>query len=299
MPPPRPRSPPSPPLRACAPLVAHRQRRGGDTVRRTTRLPRTRPNAFPHVLQWLQENETAIFGAVLRPWPTLTAAPRARRTTRAHGFQAHDGRAADLIQSRMEARKSAGALPTDDGGSAPHALLGQARVAPRRVTLPALADFAHALAPRAQTPPACPWLDAWPGAGAVWAPRLRVACGAPRARDAAAEARPTSAGMAPVPDRSGTQAWGHGRLQGPTFRRHTWVAWAAQSTRQAFWAQVSDQPQRATGTAPQAAGRAVPGTWMRLRSRGWQARTPYEASGYRHALNRRRAPLLHHVAPCV
>jgi hypothetical protein len=67
--------------------------------------------------------------------------------------------------------------------------LGQALVAQLRVILPALTDFDHALAQRAQRHPAFPCFAALPGAGAVCAPRLLVACGAQRERYASAEAR--------------------------------------------------------------------------------------------------------------
>jgi len=102
--------------------------------------------------------------------------------------------------------------------------------------------------------------------------------------------------MAPVTERSGKKAWGHWRLQCPQFLRQPFVEWAAESTRHSCWAQVYYQQQRAKGTAHQAAVRAVAFTWLRLLSRGWQERTPYDESVYLQALNRRRAPLLHNVA---
>ena len=74
--------------------------------------------------------------------------------------------------------------------SSPQVLLVPARVAPLRVTVQALADFAHASAPRAQDHPDFPLLAAGPGAGAVFAPRLLVACGAQRDRDTSAAALP-------------------------------------------------------------------------------------------------------------
>jgi hypothetical protein len=74
------------------------------------------------------------------------------------------------------------------------------------------------------------------------------------------------------------------------------VEWAAASPRHAFWAQVYYQQQRAKAKAPQAAVRALAFTWIRILSRCWQARTPYEESVYLQALNRRSAPLLHDVA---
>jgi hypothetical protein len=142
---------------------------------------------LPHVRQWLQDKETAIFGDFLMHGPTLTAAHRARRTALERCCRAPHGRAAEGITPRIEASTSAVALTTDAGVITPNPRLGPALVAQLRGTLPAVADCDTASAPGAQAPPACPWFDAWPGAGAVFAPRLLVAFGAQRDRDASAE----------------------------------------------------------------------------------------------------------------
>jgi transposase len=181
-----PLSPQRPTMRALAPRVEHRRRLVGDNVRLTNRLTSALKNYFPHVLQWFQDKETAIFCDCLSHWPTLKAAQLARRTTLEHFFQAHYVRSADVIQTRIEAIKSAVALTTDDGVITPNALLVQALVAQLRVTLPAIADFDNAIAQRAQEHPDFPLFDALPGAGAVFAPRRLVAFGEPRERYASA-----------------------------------------------------------------------------------------------------------------
>jgi transposase len=181
-----PLSPQRPTMRALAPRVEHRRRLVGDNVRLTNRLTSALKHYFPHVLQWFQDKETAIFCDCLSHWPTLKAAQLARRTTLEHFFQAHYVRSADVIQTRIEAIKSAVALTTDEGVITPNALLVQALVAQLRVTLPAIADFDNAIAQRAQEHPDFPLFDALPGAGAVFAPRRLVAFGEPRARYASA-----------------------------------------------------------------------------------------------------------------
>jgi transposase len=152
------------------------------------------------------------------------------------------------------------------------------------------------LAQRAQAPPDCSLCHALPGAGPVFAPRLLVAFGAQRARSASAAARQTYAGLAPVTDRSGKQAWVHWRLQGPQCLRPTFVEWAAESIRHACWAQVDSQQQRDKGTTPQAAVRALACTWSRILSRCWQERTPDDASISLQALKRRGSSLSQQLA---
>src|SRR5262249_16915847 len=145
-----------------------RRRLVGDTVRLTHRLTRALKNYFPQVLQWFQEKDTALFCDFLSRWPTLKAAQLARRATLVAFFHAHHVRAADLIDSRIQALNSATPLTTDAGVIAPSALLVQALVSQLRVTLQAIKDFDDAIAQRAQAPPDFPLFDALPGAGAVF-----------------------------------------------------------------------------------------------------------------------------------
>jgi transposase len=291
-----PLTPQSPTMRALAQLVEHRRRVVGDKVRLTNRLTSALKNYFPHVLQWFPDKETVIFCDFLSRWPTLKAAQLARRSTLEGFFRAHHVRAADVIDSRIQAIKSAMALTTDDGVITPNVLLVQALIAQLRVTLQAIADFDTAIAQRAQAHPDFPLFDALPGAGAVFAPRLLVAFGEQRERFTSAEELQKYAGIAPVTERSGKKSWVHWRLQCPTFLRQTFVEWAAASTRHAFWAQVYYQQQREKGKAHQAAVRALAFKWIRILYRCWQDRTPYEESVYLQALKRRSAPLLHNLA---
>ena len=292
----QPLRPQSPARRALAQLVEHRRRLVGDTVRCTNRLTSVLNNYFPQVLQWFPAKDTAIFCDFLSRWPTLKAAQLARRSTLEAFFRGPHVRAADVIDPRLQAIKSAMALTTDDGVITPNVLLVQALVAQLRVTLQAIADFDTAIAQRAQEPPDFPLFDALPGAGAVFAPRLLVAFGEQRERFPSAEELQKYAGIAPVTERSGKKAWVHWRLQCPTFLRHTFVEWAAESTRHSFWAQVYYPQQRDNGKAHQAAVRALAFKWIRILSRCWQERTPYDEAVYLQALKRRNAPLLHHLA---
>jgi hypothetical protein len=99
-----------------------------------------------------------------------------------------------------------------------------------------------------------------------------------------------------VTERSGNKSWVHWRLQCPKFWRQTFVEWAAESTRHAFWARAYHQQQRDKGASHQAAVRALAFKWIRILFRCWQNRTRYEEAIYLNALKRRGAPLLHSLA---
>src|SRR6266436_4107292 len=248
-----PLTPQSATMRALTQLVEHRRRIVGDKVRMTNRLTSTLKNYFPHVLQWFQDKDTPIFCDFLSRWPTLKAVQLARRSTLESFFRDHHVRSPEVIARRIQAIRAALPLTTDDGVIAPHVLLVQALVAQLRVTLQAITDFDTAIAQRAQSHPDFPLFQALPGAGPVFASRLLVAFGEPRERYASAAELQQYAGIAPVTERSGKKSWVHWRLQCPTFLRHTFVEWAAESIPHSFWAQVYDQQQRDKGKAHQAA----------------------------------------------
>jgi hypothetical protein len=178
---------------AHAPLFASARARAfvNASVRLPNRLTRPLKPSGPQGLQGFQDTETPMVCACLSPWPTLTAAPRARRSPPATCFRHHYGRAADVVAQRRHAIQAAHPLTTDEGVSAPQAGLVQALGNPLRVTWEAMATFDHASAPRAQSHPDCPLVQALPGAGPVFASRLRVAFGEQRARSGSAAARPT------------------------------------------------------------------------------------------------------------
>src|SRR5919197_625262 len=240
--------------------------------------------------------DAPIFCDFLTRWPTLKAVQLARRSTLESFFRDHHVRSPEVIARRLQAIRAALPLTTDEGVIAPNVLLVQALVAQLRVTLQAIADFATAIAQRAQSHPDFPLFQTLPGAGPVFASRLLVAFGEQRERYPSATALQKYAGIAPVTERSGKQAWVHWRLQCPKFLRQSFLEWAAESIRHSFWAQVYYQQQREKGKTHQAAVRALAFKWIRILYRCWQERTPYEESTYLQALTRRGSSLIHNLA---
>jgi hypothetical protein len=208
-------------------------------VRRTNRLTSALKNYCPHVLHWFHDKATPIFCAFRTPWPTRKAAQLARRSPLERCFRAPPVRDADVSDPRIQAIKRATPLTTEEGVSAPTALLVQALVSQLRVTWHAIAAFNEARAQHAQSHPDCPVCNSLPGAGAVVAPRRLAAFGEPRERDTSADALPQDAGIAPVTERRGNTAWVHWRLQCPPFLRQTCIEWAAESIRPSCWARAS------------------------------------------------------------
>jgi transposase len=161
-----------------------------------------------------------------------------------------------------------------------------------RVILEAIECFDQAIAERAQRHPDFALFDSLPGAGPILAPRLLVAVGEQRERYGSAQEMQKYAGIAPVMERSGQQAWVHWRCQCPKFLRQTFVEWAAVSIRYSFWARAYYEHQRDKGASHQAAVRALAFKWIRIVFRCWQSGTLYNESTYLAALQRRGSSLI-------
>lgn len=232
----------------------------------------------------------------LSPWPTLKAAQLARRSTLERFFRQHHVHSEQRINERLAAMKTATALTSAEGIIRPQALLVKALVTQLRATLEAIGSVDHAIAEPAQHPPDCAFFEALPGAGAALVPRLLGAFGEQRERYGSAAELQTSAGIAPVMERSGKQSWVHWRCQCPKFMRQTFVEWAAESMQCSFWARASYQQQRDKEASHQAAVRSLAFTWIRIVFRCWQTGTPYNESTYLAALQRQGSPLLPNLA---
>jgi hypothetical protein len=168
-------------MRTLDQLVEFRRRLVEDKVRLTNRLTSALNNYCPQVLSWFSDNDTTIFCDFLTQGPTLKAVQQARRATLERFFRQHHVQTR-VIAPRIQASNSASPLTTDAGVITPHVCLVRALVAQLRVTLQAIDDFDHAMAPLAPTHPDFVRFQARPGAGPVFAPRLLVAVGEPRAR---------------------------------------------------------------------------------------------------------------------
>jgi len=288
----KPLAPQSPEMRALSQLVEHRRRLVADRVRITNRLTSALKTYFPQVLQWLPNKETQLFCDFLSQWPTRKSAQLARRSTLARFFRQHHVHGEQRINERLEAMKSATAFTSDEGIMRPQALLVKALVSQLRVTLEALGNFDQAIAEQAQHHPDFALFEALPGAGAALAPRLLVAFGEQRERYGSAAEVQTSAGIAPVLERSGKQSWVHWRCQCPKFLRQTFVEWAAESIQFSFWARAYYQQQRDKGASHQAAVRSLAFKWIRIVFRCWQTGTPYNESTYLAALQRQGSSLI-------
>jgi transposase len=279
-------------MRILTELVEQRRTLIGDVTRLTNRISAALKQYFPQVLEWFEDKDTLVFCDFVTRWPTLKHAQRARKARLTAFFREHNVRYPHIVEQRIQAIASATALTCDRAVIEPNRLLVDALVQQLRVLLPAVERFDREIDALARTLPDYALFTSFPGAGAVFVPRLVAAFGERRERYGSAQEVQKYSGIAPVTERSGNKCWVHWRLQCPKFQRQTFVEFAGLSIPHCYWAKTYYQQQRARGSSRQAALRALAFKWIRIMYRCWQNRTPYDEAKYLTALKRRGSPLI-------
>jgi transposase len=274
-------------MRALRRLVEWRRDLVQDRTRLTNRITDALKAYFPQVLEWFPDKEAAIFADFLERWPTLQHAQRARREKLEAFLRAGNVRRASSIEKSIQAIGEEVPLHTDAAVTRPARLLVEALLPQLRVLSAGIARFETQVAELAPRQPDYELFDALPGAGPTFAPRLLIAFGENREPFPSARSLQKSAGIAPVMERSGSNAWVHWRYSCSKFVRQTFVERAAQTIPRSVWAKAFYESCRARGARHQAGLRAPAFKWTRILHRCWLERVPYDESRYLMALQRR------------
>jgi transposase len=279
-------------MRTLMVLVEQRRKLMSDRVRITNRIRNALKQYYPQTLEWFDHIDTHLFCDFIKRWPSLEQARRARKTTLEKFFREHNMNRKALLESRIQAIKSAMPLTEDEAVIVPYRLQAQMLVAQLEVALESIKIYDSEIAAVAPQHPDYGLFNVLPGAGPTLAPRLLVAFGEQRERFASAAEVQKYGGIAPVTKRSGQSTWIHWRWQCPTFLRQTFVEWSAQTINKSYWAGLYYYQQRAKGCSHQTAVRALAFKWIRILYRCWKTRTPYDEARYLRALQERGSPLL-------
>jgi len=288
----KPLNPQSVEMRTLMVLVEQRRKLMSDRVRITNRLRNALKQYYPQTLEWFDHIDTQLFCDFIKRWPSLEQARRARKSTLETFFREHNMNRKALLESRIQAIKSAMPLSEDEAVIVPYRLQAQMLVAQLEVALESIKIYDNEIAAVAPQHPDYGLFNVLPGAGPTLAPRLLVAFGEQRERFASAAEVQKYGGIAPVTKRSGQSTWIHWRWQCPTFLRQTFVEWSAQTINKSYWAGLYYYQQRAKGCSHQTAVRALAFKWIRILYRCWKTRTPYDEARYLRALQERGSPLL-------
>ncbi len=113
----------------------------------------------------------------------------------------------------------------------------------------------------------------FPGAAAVFAPRLLAAFGTDRNRFHSPDEVHNTMGISPVKKASGQSVLVQWRKACPKFLRQRFQEYANESIHQSVWAKAYYHMQRDRGKRHHAAVRTLAFTWIRMMFRCWKTQT--------------------------
>jgi transposase len=208
-------------------------------------------------------------------------------------------RRADVVEERLQLIAAATPLTTDPAIVEPALLTVQMLVEQLRVLAVAIHRYETRQAKLFAAHEDAPIFQSFPGAGAIFAPRLLAAFGSDRTRYDSALAIQQYSGIAPVTERSGNRCWVHWRWGCPKFVRQSFHEYANESIRHSLWARAFYASQQQAGKSHQAIIRALAFKWQRIMWRCWQNHEPYNEVYYLTMLQKRSSKLLKLIAEPV
>lgn len=274
-------------------LVEGRRLLVNEKTRQKNRLTACLKMYFPQVLQWFDQVDSALVGALLERWPTLAALNRSHPGTLKKFFHQHNCRSEERIQERIAAIYQAMPASEDEAIVEGESRKAQALVAILTVLRNQIADYDRRIAEVVADHPDRSLFASLPGAGEVLVPRLIAAFGTRRERFASAYELQCLSGIAPVTEKSGKSEWVHFRWACPRFLRQSFHEFAAHSIGSSGWAEAYYRAQVDNeNKSHHAAVRSLAYKWIRIIFRCWKDGKPYDEQSYLRALKRTGSPLI-------
>ena len=274
-------------------LVEHRRDLVAQRTSQLQALIAALKEYFPQALTWFSPTSKRL-RAFLAAWPTLEAAQRAR--TDALRKVIGSRLSGERLEEILAAIRSAVPLTTDSAVVEALALRVRSGVALLAVLDEQIQAHDEAISAVWSTHEDRELFESFPGAGAVFAPRLAAAFGSDRSRFSDAAEMQNYSGTSPVKVRSGKRETVHARWQRPVFLHQTFHEFAEASLPHSRWAAAFFRQQRERGASYRAAIRALAFRWIRVLYACWRDRTRYDEATYLAALERRGSPLQNRLA---
>jgi len=272
-------------------LVQYRRELVDAQTRLTNRLSDLLKLYFPQALEWAGDLATVQACEFLQRWPTLAKLRQISATRLKQFYLAHGCRKQELIEARLQQIQAEQPLTTDGAVITASVTMVQATIGQLRPLMASIKQLDKQIAELFAEHNDHELFSSFPGAGAVFAPRLMAAFGADRKRFSSAQEVQQLSGIAPVLERSGKTCWVHRRFACPKFLRQSFHEYAAQSIRWSPWARAYYNRQRQRGNGHHAAVRSLAFRWIRIIYCCWQTRVPYSENTYQQALHRRGSAL--------
>ena len=279
------------PTRLLQLLTQQRRELVDEKTRQKLRLIAGLKQYFPQLLQWFDEVDSPLVGALLQRWPSLQQLQRTNPSHLRDFFHEHNCRGEERIQQRIQAIYAATPATPDAvvlEGEGSKACDWVAVVATLRERI---AKLDQRIAELVAAHPDSALFASLPGAGPALLPRLLVAFGTRRDRYDSAYQMQCLSGIAPVTEASGNRQSIHFRAHCPKFLRQTFHEFAFCSLQKSVWAQAYYKLQRDKKKSHHAAVRALAYKWIRIIYRCWKDGKPYDERTYLENLQKRNSPL--------
>jgi transposase len=288
----RPLQPDDEATRTLAHLVEARRKAVDRRSLLANQLKSTLKNYFPQALDLVGEDLTIPMALdFLDKWPRLTDVQASKDITLKNFYHRHNVRRSELIQSRIELRRSARLLTRDPAIIEVSVRIVRMLLAELRVLAEHITEFETAIEEAFAEHPEKSFFRELPGAGPVMAPRLLAAFGTARDLFPDPASMQRYFGVAPVTEKSGGRRWIHWRWNAPKFLRQTLVEWAGQTVVFCPWAKAYYEQQRVKRTGHHAILRGLAFKWLRVLWRCWQTRQDYDQEKYLQQLEKRKSPI--------
>lgn len=262
----------------------------------TNRLQAVLKRYYPQALLLLHEDIWRSMNlAFLRRWPSPQALQKTRLCTLKTFFQKHGSRSEARWQARQAVVQNLVAL-TDQEPLAD--LLDVSALADQIEALnKSLLRYDQTIAEQFATCQDTALIEALPGAGPNFAPRLYVAFARYADHCALAENFASAVGVAPVTNQSGKMRKVHRRLRCDKHTRQTFVEWAKETIKHSAWARAYFEQRKAAGHGFQATLRSLAYKWIRILFRCWKDHTFYDENQHLEKLRSKTSPLLQYLPP--
>lgn len=235
---------------------------------------------YPQALELAGENLCSPMGLeFLRSWPDLPAAQRVAWAEVEKFYRGHNSGRPAVLARRRELLAKARNVSVAEHYVGPCRLQMLAMVRQIEALNASVVEFDQAIASLYAEAPGREIIDSLPGAGAVLAPRLWVAC-------QQAGEKPTGmdlalrSGIAPVQKQSSGSKTVAFRRARPRFLHQTWLEFAAHSAPRCAWAGTYCSARKHKGHGKAAIHRALAFKWTRIVARLWRDRVPYDENHY-------------------
>lgn len=277
----RPLRPDDQATRTLAGLVQARRQAVDSRTLLTNQLLSALRDYFPQALDLVGDDLAAPLALdFLDKWPRLTDAQASKDATLKNFYHRHNVRRPELIQARVEHRRTARLLTRDQAVIEVSVRKVRLIVEQLRVLQKHIANFESEIMVVFNSHPEKNLFAHLPGAGPALAPRLLAAFGTMRDRFDSASAMQRFFGVAPVTEKSGARQWVHWRWNAPVFERQTLVEWAGQTVRWCPWAKAYYEQQRQKQTGHWAILRSLAFKWLRILWRCWKRSECYDQEKY-------------------